>query len=169
MLCHAEFLVFHCFKQLFPRIFLHTSFSFLFFKIICFGLCWVFVAVLRLSLVVASRDYSWLWCRGFSLQWFLLLWSTGSRGRGFNSCSSWALEGGLRNCGAWAQLLCSMWNFPRPGIEPVSLALAGRFLPCTSTMFWKVRIWCLYNKNQPAPLSVYFSTLFLYVISLVIF
>ena len=35
---------------------------FFFFKKLCFsnfgGLCWVFIAVLRLSLVVASRDYS---------------------------------------------------------------------------------------------------------------
>ena len=26
------------------------------------------------------------------------------------------------------QLLCSMWNLPRPGSEPVSSALAGRIL-----------------------------------------
>ena len=28
----------------------------------------------------------------------------------------------------WAQLLCGTWDLPRPGIEPVSPALAGRFL-----------------------------------------
>ena len=33
----------------------------------------------------------------------------------------------LSNCGSRAQLLCSMWDPPRPGLEPVSLALAGRF------------------------------------------
>ena len=33
----------------------------------------------------------------------------------------------LSNCGAWAQLLCGMWDLPRPGLEPVSPALAGRF------------------------------------------
>ena len=32
----------------------------------------------------------------------------------------------LSNCGSRAQLLCSMWDLPRPGIEPVSSALAGR-------------------------------------------
>ena len=32
----------------------------------------------------------------------------------------------LSSCGARAWLLHSMWNLPRPGIEPVSLALAGR-------------------------------------------
>ena len=33
----------------------------------------------------------------------------------------------LGNCGSWAQLLCGMWDLPRPGLEPVSSALAGRF------------------------------------------
>ena len=32
----------------------------------------------------------------------------------------------LSNCGSWAQLLCSMWDLPGPGLEPVSPALAGR-------------------------------------------
>ena len=34
----------------------------------------------------------------------------------------------LSNCGSRAQLLRSMWDLPRPGLEPVSPALAGRFL-----------------------------------------
>ena len=52
----------------------------LFFKFIyLFWLCWVFVAARGLSLVAASRGYSSLRCTGFSLQWLLLLWSTGSR------------------------------------------------------------------------------------------
>ena len=37
-------------------------------------MCWVFVAKLGLSLVVATRGYS-LWYTVFSLQWFFLLWS----------------------------------------------------------------------------------------------
>ena len=32
----------------------------------------------------------------------------------------------LRSCGSRAQLLRSMWDPPRPGLEPVSPALAGR-------------------------------------------
>ena len=32
----------------------------------------------------------------------------------------------LSNCGSWAQLLHGMWNPPRPGLEPMSPALAGR-------------------------------------------
>ena len=34
---------------------------------------------------------------------------------------------GLSCCGAWAQLFCGMWNFPRPGIEPIFPTLQGRF------------------------------------------
>ena len=33
----------------------------------------------------------------------------------------------LSNCGSWAQLPRGMWDLPRPGLEPVSPALAGRF------------------------------------------
>ena len=90
-----------------------------FFKFIYFWLPWVFVSVRRLSLVAASGGYSSLRCMGFSLWWLLLLRSTGSR---------WALECRLSSCGARAQLLHGMWDLPRPGIEPVSPALAGRFL-----------------------------------------
>ena len=34
----------------------------------------------------------------------------------------------LSNCGSRAQLLRGMWDLPRPGLEPVSPALAGGFL-----------------------------------------
>ena len=37
----------------------------------------------------------------------------------------------LNNCGSRAQLLHGMWEPPRPGLEPVSPALAGR-LPTTA-------------------------------------
>ena len=33
----------------------------------------------------------------------------------------------LSNCGSRAQLLRGMWDLPRPGLEAVSPALAGRF------------------------------------------
>ena len=81
-----------------------------------------------LSLVAVSRGYSLLRCAGFSLQWPLLLRSTGSSHTGFSSCGSRALECGLGSCGTQAQLLCGMWDLPRPGLEPVFPALAGRFL-----------------------------------------
>ena len=47
----------------------------------------------------------------------------------------------LSSCGSRAQLLRGMWNPPRPGLEPVSLALAGRLSttappgkPCVSLL-----------------------------------
>ena len=33
----------------------------------------------------------------------------------------------LSNCGSRTQLLRGMWDLPRPGLEPMSPALAGRF------------------------------------------
>ena len=106
-----------------------------------FWLHWVFVAARGLSLVAASGGYSWLRCMGFSLQWLLLLrcmgfslqWllllrSTGSMHVGFSSCGSQALEHRLSSCGPRAQLLRGMWDPPRPGLKPVSPALAGGFL-----------------------------------------
>ena len=33
----------------------------------------------------------------------------------------------LSSCGSRAQLLRGMWDLPRPGLEPVTSALAGRF------------------------------------------
>ena len=69
--------------------------------------------------------------------------------RGFSSCGKWgplfiAVRGPLTiaaslaaehrlqtcrlsNCGSRAQSLRGMWDLPRPGLEPVSSAMAGRF------------------------------------------
>ena len=58
----------------------------LWFLFIYLWLHWVFVAVHGLPLLVASRGYSSLRCTGFSLQWLLLLQSTGSRSASFSSC-----------------------------------------------------------------------------------
>ena len=93
-----------------------------------FWLHWVFIAVRGLSLVAASGGYSLLRWAGFSLWWLLLLWSMGSRHAGFSSCGLRALERRLNSCGARASLLRGMWDLPGPGLEPVSPALAGRFL-----------------------------------------
>ena len=64
--------------------------------------CWVFVAAHGLSLVAGSGGYSSLRCTGFSMQWLLLLRSTGSRRAGFSSCGAWALEHRLSSCGTRA-------------------------------------------------------------------
>ena len=71
------------------------------------------------------------------------------RARAFSSCGKWGplfiavrgpltiaaslvaehrlQTGRLSNYGSRAQLLCGMWDLPRPGLEPVSPASAGRF------------------------------------------
>ena len=60
--------------------FLTLDFFFLIF--IYLWLCWVFVSVRGLSLVVASGGHSSLWCAGLSLSRPLLFQSTGSRRAG---------------------------------------------------------------------------------------
>ena len=101
---------------------------YLFILFIYFWLHWVFVAAHGLSLLAASGGYSSSQCMGFSLWWLLLLQSTGSRCVGLSSCGSRALEHRLSSCGTRAELLHGMWDVPGPGLEPVSLALAGGFV-----------------------------------------
>ena len=60
-------------------------------------------------------------------------WAVGARASlavacGLSSCGSQGLEHRLSSCGAWAQLLCGMWDLPGPGLVPMSPALAGGFL-----------------------------------------
>ena len=81
---------------------------------IYFWLCWVFVSVRGLSPVVASGGHSSSRCAGL-----------------FTIAASLVAEHRLQtrklsNCGSQAQLLRGMWDPPRPGLEPVSPALAGR-------------------------------------------
>ena len=84
---------FPCYLNFYKEhVFLCDFFFFLFFG--CVGSSLLH----RLSLVVLSRGYSSLWCMGHSLQWLLLLRSTGSRRPGFSSCGSRALEHRLSSC-----------------------------------------------------------------------
>ena len=88
----------------------------LFIYLFIFGcVCWVFVSVQGLSLVVASGGHSSSRCAGLSLSRPLVAEHRLQMHR-------------LSSCGARAYLLCGMWDLPRPGLEPVSPALAGRFL-----------------------------------------
>ena len=82
---------------LFKKIFLKGYHFFIFYLFFIFGCVGVFIAACGLSAVVASGGYSLLRCAGFSLQWLLLLRSTGSRRTGFSSCSTWAQQ--LRHTG----------------------------------------------------------------------
>ena len=97
-----------------------TNFKFLFFSahtsnlFIYFWVCWVFVSVRGLSLVAASGGHSSSRCAGLSLLWPLVAEHRLQTRR-------------LSSCGSRAHLLCGMWDLPRPGLEPVFPALAGRF------------------------------------------
>ena len=70
----------------------HPSFYCFIFKIvfIFFWPWWVLVVMHGLSLIEMNRDYSLLQCTGFSLWWFLFLWSTGSRLVDFSSLNTQA-------------------------------------------------------------------------------
>ena len=57
------------------------------------------------------------------------IWVSVVVARGLHSCSCLALEHRLSSYGPQAQLFRGMWDLPRSGIEPMSLALAGRFFP----------------------------------------
>ena len=94
----------------------HHKQVFFFFFFLIFWPCWVFIAALVFLQLRQVEAILQLQCAGFSSQWLLLLRSTGSRAWGFSSC------------GEWAQLLWSMWDPPRAGIEPAPPALAGGFL-----------------------------------------
>ena len=61
----------------------------------------------------------------------------------------------LSSCGSRAQLLRGMWDLPRPGLEPVCPALAGRF----STTAPPGKPWfLLFNKLPPRDLYEFTST-----------
>ena len=97
------------FQNLFLFFFFFKLFIYLY---IYLWLCWVFVSVRGLSLVAASVGHSSLRCAGLSL---------------WRPAEHRLQTRRLSNCGSRAQLLRGMWDLPRPGLEPVSLALAGRF------------------------------------------
>ena len=79
-----------------------------------FLLRWVFVAACGLFLFAASGGYSSLRCVGFSLQWLLLLRSTGSR------CTDSVVVAHGLSCSV------SRGIFPDQGSDP-SPELAGGF------------------------------------------
>ena len=69
-------------------------------------------------------------CGGFSCcgAWAVRARASVVVARRLSSCGLRALELRLSSFGARAQLLRGMWDLPGPGLEPVSPALAGRFL-----------------------------------------
>ena len=96
-----------CIIYLFICVFLYIYFY--------FWLCWVFVSVRGLPPVAASGGHSSSRCVGL-----------------FSITASLVAEHKLQthrlsSCGSWAQSLRGMCDTPRPGPEPMSPALAGRF------------------------------------------
>ena len=105
---------------------------------------------------VISKKYKWITTFFFFFRnsrsfiyLFMTVLSLRFCGRAFSSCGKWgplfiAVRGPLTiaaslaaehslqtcrlsNCGSRAPLLRGMWDLPRPGLEPLSPALAGRF------------------------------------------
>jgi len=100
------------------------------FFLICFLARLVFVVACRLSLVVASGDYSLLGGCGLCAVVASLVNSRAELmdSRALELQASVDAAHGLSGWRTWVLLPCGMWNLPRPGVEPVSPALAGRFL-----------------------------------------
>ena len=139
------------------------SISFFFFNnfiyLFIFWLCWVFVSVQGLSLVVASGGHSSSRYTGLSLSRPLLLQSTGSRRAG----SVVVAHGPSRSaaCG----ILPDQGSNPCPLLEPVSPALAGRFsttAPPGKPQFLN----SLYSVHQSKCLSLYQYSIVLITVSL---
>ena len=105
------FFFFLCFFVFF--LFLFFFFKLLFILFIYFWLCWVFVSVRGLSPAAASGGHSPSRCAGLSPSRPLLLPVRLQTRR-------------LSSCGSRAQLLRGTWDPPRPGLEPVCPASAGR-------------------------------------------
>ena len=115
---------------------------------------------MRLSLVFDVLIFKiWFGCTGSLLLhwgWFLVAVCRGyslaggawaSHCGGFPCFRAQALDTQVQQlCGSQALLPCSVWNLPRPGIEPMSSALAGRFLttgPPGKSLMYSFS-WCFY-------------------------
>ena len=97
-----------------PRVFCFFNLILL----ISFCLCQVFVAV---------SVFLQLQCMGFSCRAQTPRRASVVAAHELSSCSSQTLEHRLNSCGAQTYLLRDLWNLPRPGIEPLSPALADGF------------------------------------------
>ena len=128
-----------------------------------------FFAVRQLSLVVWNRGHPSLQSTGFSWQGLFLLQRTGSRGTGFNSCSTGAHSLGLMYPRAWAQKL---WHtrlsfseaceiFPDQNLNPCPLQWQADPYPLRHQ--GSLALPLLLDANQ-AYTDVYnFSSLFYYI------
>ena len=100
---------------------------------VSFWLHWAFAAAHRPSPVAASGGL------------------LSSRGLCAARWGAWALEHRRYSSGAGVELPRGLWDLPGPGIKPVSLALAGRFLtsgPQGSPEIFKETVFSLLNSNS---------------------
>ena len=110
-------------------------------------MCWVFIAGSGFATVAVP---------GLLTVVLPLLQSTGSRHLasvvvvcGLSSRGLKAPELGLHSCGSPAWMLCGTWDLPGPGIEPMSLALQGRFLTTGPPgKFWTLAVLALIYMRQ---------------------
>ena len=79
---------------------------------------WGYSPLVVYRLLIAEHMISGMWALG------VVGWPPVS---GLSGCGSWALECRLNSCGSQTLLLRGMWDLPRPGIKPMSPALAGGF------------------------------------------
>ena len=68
----------------------------------------------------------------------------------------------LSSCGSRAQLLRGMWDLPRPGLEPVCPALAGRF--STTASPGKPKMWLLTIPHLHPSYPSCCDTIFIYLV-----
>ena len=118
--CHSSIHI-NVWKKIIDFFFLIIIYLFIY----LFWLCWVFVSVRGLPPVAASGGHSSSRRAGLSLSRPLLLRSTGFRRTG----SAIVARGPSHSaaCGTFPDQGSNPWDLPRPGLEPVSPALAGRF------------------------------------------
>ena len=119
-------------SSIYELVFFFNLFIFLIFIFGCVGSSFLRAGFLQLRQEGATLRCSAQasHCGGFSCcgARALSTWASVAVAYRLSSCGLQALEHRLSSCGTRAQPLRGMWDLPRPGIEPMSPSLAGRFL-----------------------------------------
>ena len=96
-------------------------------RLTSFSIIYFHLFLTTLGLVAHAGFLSWWW-GGYSIVVLHRLLIAVLGCTYFSSFHLWALERKLNSCGTRAYLQHSMWNLLEPGIEPISLVLAGGFI-----------------------------------------
>ena len=124
------------------------------FKFIYFWLLRVFAAAHRLTLVVASRDYSLATVHGFLLRRLLLWWRTGSRAHGVQELRFLGPKAQAQQLWRRGVAVRGTWDLPGPGIEPMSPALTSRCFtagPPGKPWLWSVSFTAVASASRTEP------------------